>query len=406
MVPSEVTVYRYRWVVLLCFMLVVAVNQLMWITFAAITGAAAAYYGVSDLSIGLLSLSFMAVYIVVSIPASWLIDTYGLRVAVGLGAVLTGMFGLLRGILAPDFGLVLGAQIAIAIGQPLILNAITTVAARWFPAGERATAAGLGTLAIYLGIVAGLALTPYLVQHSDIQGMLLVYGVVGILAAVVFFIFVRERPLTPPGPPEEDVRSLVFDGLKDSLRQRQFLLLLAIFFVGLGVFNAVTTWIEDLLRPRGFSAIQAGNIGGVMIAGGILGALILPILSDRKRRRTPFLVLAVAGATLGLIGVTFARAYPLLLFSAFIFGFFLLSAGPVGFQYGAEITHPTPEGTSNGLLLLMGQVSGILFILGMDGLKSPADGAMTLPLSVLVGLLALSLLLSTRLKEPDVLLSG
>ena len=47
--------------------------------------------------------------------------------------------------------------------------------------------------------------------------------------------------------------------------------------------------------------------------------------------------------------------------------FFLLGAGaPVGFQYAAEVTHPAPESTSQGLLLLVGQISGILFIVGMN----------------------------------------
>ena len=137
MEQTDFKVYSYRWVVLLAFMFVVAINQLLWITFAPITGNAATYYGVSDLSIGFLSMSFMIVYIVISIPASWVIDTYGIRVAVGIGAVLTGIFGLLRGILAPNYTLVLIAQIGIAIGQPFILNAITTVAARWFPIKER-----------------------------------------------------------------------------------------------------------------------------------------------------------------------------------------------------------------------------------------------------------------------------
>ena len=142
MEKTEFKIYGYRWVVLLVFMFVVAVNQLLWITFAPITGSAATYYGVSDLSIGHLSMSFMIVYIVVSIPASWTIDTYGIRVAVGIGAALTGIFGLLRGLLASDYTYVLIAQIGIAIGQPFILNAITSVAARWFPVEERATAAG------------------------------------------------------------------------------------------------------------------------------------------------------------------------------------------------------------------------------------------------------------------------
>ena len=386
-------------------MFVVAINQLLWITFAPITGSAAAYYGVTDLSIGLLSMSFMIVYIVISIPASWVIDTYGIRIAVGIGAAITGIFGLLRGILAPDYTFVLIAQIGIAIGQPFILNAVTTVAARWFPIQERATAAGLGSLAMYLGIVVALVLTPYLTIQSQISGMLLTYGIVSVIAAVVFFVFIKERPPTPPCPPDQEQRSLVFDGLKESLRIRDFVLLMVIFFVGLGVFNAVTTWIEDIVRPRGFSIIQAGNIGGLMIVGGIIGAVVIPLLSDHYRKRTPYLLMAVMGATLGLVGITFATSYWLLLVSAFIFGFFLLSAGPVGFQYGAEVTHPTPEGTSNGLLLLMGQISGIVFILGMDSFKSPETGSMTLPLIVLIGLMVVSLLFSTRLREATTLIT-
>ncbi len=50
-------VYPYRWVVLLAFMSIIVVNQLLWITFAPITSNAVQYYGVSELSIGLLSLS-------------------------------------------------------------------------------------------------------------------------------------------------------------------------------------------------------------------------------------------------------------------------------------------------------------------------------------------------------------
>ncbi len=405
MEQTDFKVYGYRWVVLLAFMFVVAINQLLWITFAPITGNAAIYYGVSDLSIGLLSMSFMIVYVVISIPASWVIDTYGIRVAVGIGVVLTGFFGLLRGILAPNYTYVLLAQIGIAIGQPFILNAVTTVAARWFPIKERATATGLGSLAMYLGIVVALVLTPYLTIQSQISGMLLIYGIVSMISVIVFFAFVKERPPTSPCRPDQEERSLVFDGLKDSLRIKDFLLLLVIFFVGLGVFNAVTTWIEDIVRPRGFSITQAGNIGGLMILGGIIGAVVIPLLSDHYRKRTPYLFLAVIGATVGLVGVTFASSYWLLLGSAFVFGFFLLSAGPVGFQYAAELTHPTPEGTSNGLLLLMGQISGIVFILGMDIFKSPETGSMTLPLLVLIGLMVLSLVFATRLKEATTMLT-
>jgi len=403
MTAENFKVYGYRWVVLLVFMGVIVVNQLAWITFAPITSVAAKYYGVSDLSIGLLSMSFMIVYIVVSIPASWVIDTYGFRLAVSIGALLTGVFGLTRGLAGQNYTLVLISQIGIAIGQPFILNALTKVAARWFPILERATASGLGSLAMYLGIVIGMMLTPWLVLNSRINNMLLIYGVTAMVAAAIFLIFAREHPPTPASPPGQEERSLVFDGLKQMMRMRDFILLLAIFFIGLGVFNSVTTWIEDILRPRGFSILQAGVIGGLMVVGGILGALVIPLLSDRYRRRVPFIVFSLAAATLGLVGIAFLENYTLLMLSAFVMGFFLLSAGPVGFQYGAEITYPAPEGTSNGMLLMMGQISGIIFILGMDSFKNPETGSMSASLLVLAGLMLVGLLLATRLKESQLL---
>jgi len=391
----------YRWAVMLAFMAVAAINQLLWITYAPVTSDAAKFYDVSTLSIGLLSMCFMIVFILVSIPASWVIDRYGIRIAVGIGAVLTGLFGLLRGLAGSNYSFALIAQIMIAVGQPFILNAITSIAARWFPPDERATASGLGSLSIYLGILLGMLITPLLALRFGMSRMLLIYGIISLIPAITFFIFVKERPADAPKTTEPEVRSLMFDGLRETFKSNNFLLLLAIFFVGLGAFNAVTTWIEDLLKPRGFTITQAGVTGGMMIIGGIIGAVIMPTLSDKKHKRVPFIFASILGATLGLAGVTYAPSYPTLLISAFVLGFFLLSAGPIGFQFGAEITHPVPEGTSNGLLLLMGQISGIVFIFGMEMLKSPATGSMTASLNVLLGLMVLVLLLCLKLKEPD-----
>ncbi len=187
-------VYGYRWVMLSVYMIIIAVNQLLWITFAPITKEAVQQYGVSDLKIGILSMCFMIVYLVVSIPASWIIDTYGIRIGVGTGAVFTGLFGLLRGLVSSNYNLLLIAQIGIAIGQPFLLNAITKVAARWFPIEERATASGLGTLSSYIGILTGMILTPWIVSGSGITRMLYIYGIFALISAAVFIVFVRERP--------------------------------------------------------------------------------------------------------------------------------------------------------------------------------------------------------------------
>lgn len=101
------------------------------------------------------------------------------------------------------------------------------------------------------------------------------------------------------------------------------------------------------------------------------------------------------------MGITFAATPWLLYASAALFGFFLLSAGPIGFQYGAEITVPAPEGTSNSMLLVMGQVSGIAFILLMDAVRGP-DGAMTPSLLGFAVLTVICLILSLFLGESPI----
>jgi hypothetical protein len=49
--------------------------------------------------------------------------------------------------------------------------------------------------------------------------------------------------------------------------------------------------------------------------------------------------------------------------SSFILGFFLVSALPIGLTYAVEKTHPVPEATSNGILMLSGQITGIIFVI-------------------------------------------
>jgi hypothetical protein len=67
-------------------------------------------------------------------------------------------------------------------------------------------------------------------------------------------------------------------------------------------------------------------------------------------------------------------------------------------QYAAEITFPTPEGTSNGLIQLFGQAS-VVFVYIMEALKS-SDGSFTPALLLAIGLLVISAAIITRLKDP------
>lgn len=394
---KQFKVYGYRWVVLGAFMFINLTIQMLWICYAPITDLAAHFYGVTDLYIGALAMSFMVAFIPLSIPVSWVIDTYGFRPAVSIGAVLMGIFGLLRGFAGADYSFVLLSTIGIAVAQPFLLNAWTTVAAKWFAVEERATAVGLATVANLIGTAIGMALTPLLIQSLSISSVQLIYGALAMFSAILFVVLARENPATPPCPPGQETRALMFVGLKSALKIRPFLLYLCISFIGLGIFNGLNTWIEGIIKPRGFSPDQAGTLGAVFLISGIVGAFIMPLISDRQRKRRRFLLIGILGALPGLIGITYATNYGLLLLSAFVMGFFLVSTSPIGMQYAAEITYPTPEGTSNGLIQLFGQAS-VVFVLIMQLAQSP-DGSFTPALLLSLGLLVICAGLITQMKD-------
>lgn len=377
--------YPYRWVILATFMGMNFVLQVEWLAHAAVARPAELFYNGqfnadSFFNIDFLAMIYMLVYIVVSLPASYIIDTFGIRTGLGLGALLAGLSGLAKGIWAQNFTAVIVAQVGLAVAQPFILNAVTAVSVRWFSLTERGLAAGLSALAQYLGILVAMLVTPFMIgSNPDLPGygqgfkhMLMVYGILTFIASLLSLILVRERPPTPPssGPYE---RHQFISGLKYIVKQRDAMITIFLFLIGLGIFNAISSMTDSISEHLGIKDSN-GLIGGMMLIGGIIGAAILPALSDRYRKRKAFLVVCIIGTAPGIFGLAFSGylftdpqlIYGISLASAFTLGFFIMSAGPIGFQYTAEVSAPAPESTSQGLLLWTGQITGMIFVAGMS----------------------------------------
>ncbi|MGZ4711165.1 MAG: MFS transporter, partial [Acidimicrobiales bacterium] len=147
------------------------------------------------------------------------------------------------------------------------------------------------------------------------------------------------------------------------------------------------------------STADAGNLGALLLLGGVIGAVVLAALSDRTQRRVPFIVLSLGLSAPALLWLALAQSHAGLFCAAFLLGFFLTSAMPIGMQYSAEITVPTPEGTTNGLIQLAGQAS-VLFVLVMS-LTRTSSGSFTPSLAGLAVLLVIGALVVRRLPEPE-----
>lgn len=375
MVDTKYRVYSYRWVVLAVYGLATVVIQLMWTTFFSITTEAWQFYGFADAQAGesaisLLSVIFMVGMIVLSVPVMAIFERAGFRKSVGFGVVLTGACSLLRGIFGDSYAAVVATTVGFAVAQPFILNAPGLVAGKWFPENERATANSVGMLCNYVGMCVGLLLTPLLLDGGmGIRAMLLTYGVIGVVTAVLFVALVREKPPTPPCSEEDAVRDNFRDGIRSAMKRRNFVLILVVFFFLLGIFNIFFTMIEPILKTcsgNAVNATQVGVAGVVILAAGIIGSLVISMISDRdrKRRRLPY---AIASNVIGAIGLALfivTKSFGAILAAAVLYGVFTVGSAPLLMTFAAEETYPTSEGTSEGLMMFAGNVAGAVFIGG------------------------------------------
>ncbi len=389
-----IKVYSYRWVVLLAYMFISLMMQVFWICYAPITRVAAETLGVSDLQIGLLAMLFMYIYIPLALPASWLIDTWGFKKSVSLGVIMMAVFGLLRGIFTQDYTLTLIMTVGLAVAQPLFLNSGTKLAANWFRLEERATIIGIGGISTLLGIVIGQIATPIMLEAWGLRSAMLVYGVLAVISALLFVLFAKDHPPTPAGHEE---RVLMLDGLKHIFRMRDFYLLAFIVFVINAIFNGISTWVEVIVRPKGLDVSDAGLIGGLLMIGGILGFLIFSSASDRLRKRKGVLMVGAALTVPFLVLMAYVGGFALLAIVSFFLGLCVMGVIPVALQYATEICYPAPEGTSQGVFTLAGQLS-VLAVTAM-GWSNEVYGSFTPSLLVFAGSMVVGVLMVSIMKE-------
>lgn len=389
---------KYRWVILAVIVPVIIATEMMWLSLAPVSSKAVEFYGVSSMKIDLLSISYMVMFIVFSIPASWVIDRFGFRTSLIIGASLTGVFGMIRGLFGDRFEVVLIAQFLIAVGQPFLLNISTKVPANWFPRSERSTAAGILTMAQYAGFAVPMLISPLLVEKEGIQGLLMLFAWIGVVASVVAIVFTREKPKIEIADQEPGEETMSLSGIFCMIKNKSYVSVLVVCFISIGIFNTILTLLEMILLPRGIQSFESGIVGAIFVVAGVIGAVILPILSDHTGKRIPFLIVSIILLIPAYLGFTFVSNFVIIAIIAGVAGFFIMGVAPILFQHGSEVAYPVKEGTSLGMILLMGQISGVLIVYVFEVLKG-ISGNVIVPMLCIVAATVIELPIVIRMKE-------
>ncbi len=387
----------YRWVVLVLFMFQVILTQFLWLNFAAIQPTIERILNITDFQFVLLLSVFNIFNLLLSLPVGAVLDSKGFKFTVGLGSVIMAVAVLLR-LRSDSYAWILAGQIGIAIAQPFIVNSGAKLASVWFNKNEEAIANGLASMAMFIGMIAGLVITPIIIQHMDLFHVMVIYDAVVVFGSILFLLFAKDNPALRTTIRHEEQVYHPIKAYKELFRIKEMILLACIMFIGVGFFNGFTNWLDKLLLPQGFTEDQSGLIGGILVAGGIVGAIVIPLLSDLIKKRRPFLIIGTISAGIFMYPLMQTRDLTTAIVLAAILGFMVISLLPILFQMTIEVVGERLTGSATGMLWVFGATGAIVTIYGMEligeRMHDFRDG-----IWLLIVLFLIAFFLTLRLKE-------
>lgn len=375
--PVKYRPTKYRWVILVLFVIYSTANSMQWTQYSIIAQTVQDYYGVSLNLVSWTSMVYMITYVPLIFPASWLLDRTNLRVTTIIGSFGTCAGAWLKVFSVPQdmFWLGFTGQTVVAISQVFILNIPPRLAAVWFGPNQVSSACSIGVFGNQLGVALGFVLPPMLVRSTgtieeigqDFQMMF--YLMAGFTSVLFIFIllFFKAAPPTPPSAASEQCDSLdseFLQSLKKLMLNRNYVLLLISYGLNVGAFYAISTLLSEVILTYFENAQQdAGRIGLVLVVGGMLGSVVCGIILDKTHRFKETTLAVYAASVIGMIIFTFTLdlgKIAVVYMSSILLGFFMTGYLPVGFEFASEVTYPEPEGTTSGILNAVVQVFGIV----------------------------------------------
>ncbi|PAV66174.1 hypothetical protein WR25_25473 isoform B [Diploscapter pachys] len=319
---------------------------------------------------------------ILSIPvgffACWWIDRFGLRSAYYIGAWSNFIGNGVRVLGSASFidkswrfPVAFTGQTIAAIAQPFVMFLPTKLAALWFAENERALANTLASMSNPIGIAFMFCIAPVFVNDKHPDNFFWMTVAVASLATFVVllsFFITSSKPPTPASA-SRDVNSAAppfLMGVKRCFKSKTYLVLAVCLGGGVGLFNALYNNLQPALCVKGYSPTFNGLMGGLLIMSGLVGAAITGIIVDKYGQfelvmKVCFCLAGIAAAGLS-VAINFEHAQWAIVTVIAVFGAAAFAIFPIGLEMGVEATYPVAEATSTGLIIMIGQVQGVIYV--------------------------------------------
>jgi MFS family permease len=245
---------------------------------------------------GLLLSAFSLPYAFAQLPMGVLLDRFGARVMLGAGMMLWSVAQLAGGFVS-TLNQFFVARFALGVGEAPQFPAGAKVFSEWFAIHERGRPTGIFTASSTIAPALAPPILTFLMLAFGWRGMFIIMGVLGILAAVGWYILYRDRRDVKLEPEEVDYlsgvdRSATEDNQMTSkewfglfTKRTTWGMLLGFMGVIYMVFLYVTWLPAYLQQERGLSIAQSGWVLMIPFIGGTLGMLCSGVIADKLLAR-------------------------------------------------------------------------------------------------------------------------
>lgn len=288
-----------------------------------------------------------------AIPGGIIADKLGVKKAAGVGAVVMGVGALMRGA-STDFSTLLIFSTIYGVGWGLAAPNLSKVVNGWFPGKYSGTATGIYTVGITLGVAVTLSTTLPLILPSmgGWRGALYFWGILALVAAAFWWILAKN-------PPSAETSAHKILPTQSVWKNRAIWVVAVMLFFQNIVFYAVIGWFPAFMISKGTDATAGALITSMIIWIGIPATLVLPVLSDRFRKRKPFYWvagLACAGLCYLMVFTNWWQDW----FLALVLGVALQSAWVICFVIPLDLPKGRSVGLVSGIVLSVGYLGGLV----------------------------------------------
>lgn len=145
----------------------------------------------SSVQLGLIFSAFGWTYVALQIPGGIVVDRIGARLLYGLMLLFWSVATLLQGFVN-SFIVLLGLRASIGVFEAPAYPANNAIVTKWFPENERASAIAIYTSGQFIGLAFLFPVLTVIQDQLGWRGLFIISGVIGILWALVWYLFYRD----------------------------------------------------------------------------------------------------------------------------------------------------------------------------------------------------------------------